>query len=222
MGHAVTRNPNAQCSTEVHWSIGVDFDNTIIDYSRLFVACALDLRLIEPGTGWTKQRVRDHIRARHGDPAWCDLQAEVYGARIVDASPMLGCLNALRRLRDLGAELKIVSHKTERAVARPNDGNLRDAARGWLAAHGFTTGPDAPLTGADVHFESTRGAKVRRIAALGCTHFVDDLVEVFEEPEFPGGVERLLFGPPAIGVMATIKCYSSWPAIEADLAARAS
>jgi hypothetical protein len=43
-----------------------------------------------------------------------------------------------------------------------------------------------------VYFEGTRTEKIARIVALGCTHFIDDLEEVFDDPAFPSGVERLL------------------------------
>ena len=51
------------------------------------------------------------------------------------------------------------------------------------------------LSRQDVFFESAREDKVRRIRELGCTHFIDDLAEVFEEPLFPGETQRILFRP---------------------------
>jgi hypothetical protein len=44
-----------------------------------------------------------------------------------------------------------------------------------------------------VYFEDDRAHKLARIAALDCTHFVDDLEEVFADPHFPAGVRRILF-----------------------------
>ena len=45
----------------------------------------------------------------------------------------------------------------------------------------------------DVYFSETREGKVRKISELGCTHFIDDLKEVFQEPKFPRGVKKILF-----------------------------
>ena len=42
-----------------------------------------------------------------------------------------------------------------------------------------------------------------RIRALGCTHFIDDLEEVFLEPSFPSDVHKILF--------------VSWSAVHDDL-----
>ncbi|MBI3723314.1 aminoglycoside phosphotransferase family protein, partial [bacterium] len=47
-------------------------------------------------------------------------------------------------------------------------------------------------TSGRIFFEDTRAAKIARIRAVGCTHFVDDLEEVFLEADFPEHVERHL------------------------------
>jgi hypothetical protein len=44
-----------------------------------------------------------------------------------------------------------------------------------------------------VLFESTRAEKIERIARLGCTHFIDDLPEVLDDPNIPPGVAKVLF-----------------------------
>ena len=55
-----------------------------------------------------------------------------------------------------------------------------------------------------VFFEDTREAKVGRIGDARCTHFIDDLEEVFLTPGFPDDVRRILFdregAPSAFGV----------------------
>jgi hypothetical protein len=46
-----------------------------------------------------------------------------------------------------------------------------------------------------VFFAETKQGKLQQIADLGCTHFIDDLPEFLLEPDFPAGVERILFDP---------------------------
>ena len=46
-----------------------------------------------------------------------------------------------------------------------------------------------------VLFKQTRPEKLECIAAVGCTHFIDDLPEVLLEPTFPQHVTRILFDP---------------------------
>ena len=61
------------------------------------------------------------------------------------------------------------------------------AERGFFCSNGF----GIPIE--RVFFESTRAAKLERICALGCTHFIDDLEEVFSDPAFPARVLPILF-----------------------------
>ena len=56
-----------------------------------------------------------------------------------------------------------------------------------------------------------------RIGALGCSHFIDDLIEVFQEPDFPDGVERLLFHPGAEAPEGPFKAFPSWKEITDDV-----
>jgi hypothetical protein len=65
-----------------------------------------------------------------------------------------------------------------------------------------------------VHFELTKEAKLARIGALGCTHFVDDLPEFLDEPDFPAGVHKLLFDPnDAYGSTGRHRRFRSWAEI---------
>jgi hypothetical protein len=63
-----------------------------------------------------------------------------------------------------------------------------------MGRHGLFA-PDTGLGPEAVRFAETRRDKVALIRAWGCTHFVDDLEETFREPDFPAGVQRLLYAP---------------------------
>ena len=62
----------------------------------------------------------------------------------------------------------------------PSRVNLRQAALGWMTAQGFFGTSGFAVPAENVFFESTRAEKLARIAALGCTHFIDDLEEVLD------------------------------------------
>ena len=47
----------------------------------------------------------------------------------------------------------------------------------------------------DIYFEPTRRDKALRVGCLGCTHFIDDLVETFQEDLFPSNVKKILYSP---------------------------
>jgi hypothetical protein len=71
--------------------------------------------------------------------------------------------------------------------------NLRDAAMRWMTARKFFSADGYGI--ARVYFESTRAGKLARIGALACDWFIDDLAEVFSDPEFPRGVRKILLAP---------------------------
>ncbi len=176
--------------------IGVDFDNTLADYDRVFGELALANGCLDKLPEGGKRGVRDAVRRlADGDRLWQQLQASAYGARMDAAEPFEGAAEALTRWSQAGAEIHIVSHKTRFASGDESGLDLRRAALRWLDRKGFFAPPGPALTPERVHFNDTRGAKLGRIRALDLTVFVDDLEEVFAEPGFPGGVERILFDP---------------------------
>lgn len=174
--------------------IGLDFDNTIIRYDEVFRQAAGQRGLLSPGFLGSKQRVRDAIRRLpDGELKWQALQGYVYGRGIEGAVLFPGVADFLRRARAQGDTVLIVSHKTEHGHFDPDKVNLRQAAMEWMEAQGFFTDQGFSMTPDNVHFASSRSEKLGRIAELKCDVFVDDLEEVLADPEFPGGVRRVLF-----------------------------
>jgi hypothetical protein len=168
--------------------LGIDLDNTIIDYSRAFAEAARALGVSGAFSG--KTALRDALRSgAGGDEEWQRVQARAYGPLIERAEPFPGVEDFFARARARGVPLTIVSHKSMFAGAAPDGPNLRECARAWLGKRGFIAGAEA------LFFESTRVEKCARIERLRLTHFIDDLVEVFAEPAFPRACERWLFAP---------------------------
>lgn len=198
--------------------IGIDFDNTLIRYDRVFVAVGQARGLLPEGFRGDKTAVRAHVRARPGGAAqWTALQAAVYGPGVADATLADGALAFLGMCRRTGTPAAIVSHKTEYAAADPEI-NLRDSARAWIARHRLTDPDIGGVEPGAVYFEDTRAAKIARIAQWGCTHFIDDLEEVFLEPDFPAGIRRYLLLPDT-GTMpqGPFMAVRSWSEIADDI-----
>jgi hypothetical protein len=70
---------------------------------------------------------------------------------------------------------------------------LREAALAWMAEQGLFHPEAAGIRHEHVFFADDRAQKLALIAAIGCTHFIDDLEEVFTDPAFPSGVTKILF-----------------------------
>jgi hypothetical protein len=189
--------------------VGIDLDNTIIGYDGVFLQEARRRGLVPGDFAGTKREIRDRIRLLpEGELAWQRLQGHVYGPGIAGAVAAEGAVDFVRMLRSRGAAVSIVSHKTAFSSRANSSVNLRDAARGWLRESGII-GPDRVPEGS-LYFEDTRADKIARIVALRCTHFIDDLEEVFDDPTFPAGVERMLFATTATVPHSRYPTYASF------------
>jgi len=196
--------------------IGIDFDNTIVGYDELMYRLAIERGLITGDeSDRTKRRVRDRVRLLpDGEIEWQKLQALAYGPMMAEARLLAGADEFIRRCHAAGVGVRIVSHKTEYAPYDHTRTNLRDAAMEWMAAHRFFDADAVGLTRDAVFFESTRDEKIARIRAIGCSHFIDDLEEVFLEPSFPAHVQKVLYAPDATArSTSNVMVVPSWRAV---------
>jgi hypothetical protein len=176
--------------------IGLDFDNTIVAYDQVFRSAAIGRGLIDDTVGAEKRAIRDRIRLLpDGELSWQRLQGYVYGTGIAQATMFDGVDSFLRRCGRERCPVVIVSHKTNFGHHDSARTNLRVAAVDWMTEHGFFGAEGYGVSVENVYFEGTRSEKLARISALGCTHFIDDLAEVLEDPAFPERVTRILFSP---------------------------
>jgi hypothetical protein len=171
--------------------IGIDFDNTIACYDTAFHAVALERQLLPEEVMPTKGAVRDYLRRTGREDAWTELQGYIYGPRMALAALFPGFVEFLAAARERQIEVHIVSHKTLHPYIGPKY-DLHAAARGFLCEKGIC---DGLIPSRRVHFELTLPEKLRRIASLQCSHFIDDLPELLTEEHFPAGVAKLLFDP---------------------------
>lgn len=195
--------------------IGLDLDNTIIDYDRAFAELAVEMGLFPAGHAPAgKEDVKSRLATRpDGEQLWMRLQGQVYGRHIDRGRPSEGVTSFLRGAHRGGARLSIVSHKTRYGHYDANRVNLWDAALGWLERQGFFAGR-LGLRREDVHFTETREQKLATIGRLGCDVFVDDLPDVLLHPDFPARTQGLWF---AAGQQAaaspTLTPFPDWPSL---------
>jgi hypothetical protein len=193
--------------------IGIDFDNTIADYDDVFRRVAQREGLVGDGFRGGKKAVREAVRAlERGEEQWMRLQGRIYGAFMPEARPVEGLTGFVSAARSAGAELYIISHKTEYGHFDEDRVNLRDAARRWMREHGVL-GRGA-VDEDHLFFTESRGEKIERIKATDCAHYIDDLVEVFQEPEFPRSVGRHLLCREAGALpVGAFRAYRRWDEI---------
>lgn len=89
--------------------IGIDFDNTIVCYDGLFHRIAVEKGWLDSSVSATKQAVRDALRKQGQEEDWIWLQGEVYGARILQATPFPGVWDFLKTMADRRWPVSIIS-----------------------------------------------------------------------------------------------------------------
>jgi hypothetical protein len=189
--------------------IGIDFDNTLVDYDHVFRDAAKRQGLVDRAFQGSKRELRDNIRLlADGEHAWQRLQGYVYGAGIEHARMFDGADAFLQACRTKDVCVFVISHKTQYGHHDPMRVDLRRAALDWMGMRGFFRANGYGIPAERVFFENTRAAKLTRIYAVGCTHFIDDLEEVFRDPDFPSRVCPILFA--ASGALPAGAVCSSW------------
>ena len=175
--------------------IGIDFDNTIIHYDDLFYKYALIDGFIRPETARSKNAIREYLWSLpEGNEKWIYLQVVVYGERMEEATFKEGAFEFIKNCRRNDIKVSIISHKTE--FDNLGKGiNLRNVALDWMRNNGFFSSSGLGLSEDNVFFESTRQEKIYRIITQGCTHFIDDLIEIFLEDVFPKEVKKIYYNP---------------------------
>lgn len=209
--------------------VGVDLDNTLVDYSSLFDVLAREFDVHPGGAACVDHRtVRECARASSGgEQLWQKFQSLAYGSRMHEARPYADAVAVLRDARAVGVKVFVVSHKTRYAAADfSHKCDLRLTAMDWLRANGlFDSGQPVLDSLGDVQFADSREEKVERIAALGLDVFIDDLPEVFSESKFPRFTQRILFDSGGRGIArgkGGVATARSWREVAEEIGVSAS
>ncbi len=157
--------------------LGLDFDNTLINYDLIFYETAREFKLIPKDIKKSKNAVRNYLINKNEEKKFTELQGEVYGSKIINAEQSPGMFEALKFIQDKGYELAIVSHKTKNPIIGPKY-NLHKSALSWLEKNKFFDKEGLFMNKNNVFFEPTKEEKVKRIEYIGCTHFIDDLPSI--------------------------------------------
>lgn len=200
------------------YRLGLDFDNTIACYDSVFTEVARDMGLISSSSALEKKEVKRLIHLNpDGDENWQRLQGQIYGKYMYLASIFAGFSEFLILAKLSGHEVFIVSHKSPFGHFDENKIPLREEAMKWLLANKFVGNGPLIILFENVFFETTRQEKVDRIKTIGCTHFIDDLQEVFDEKTFPSSTSKYLFEPAGERNFRSGQFVGSWRTIGREI-----
>jgi hypothetical protein len=188
--------------------IGLDLDNTIVDYNNLFNFVARKQGLIPNNFIGGKVTIRDFLRScPEGETNWRYLQGQVYGPHMGAAVAMSGALDFVKCAVKEDYHLYIVSHKTRSGHYDDTGTDLHKTALDWLNNNGFVGSPPTPISESDVYFCPTQYDKIKTIAKLKLDYFVDDLEEILSHKEFPQNTLGILFGDNSNSQHV---CFNQW------------
>ena len=174
--------------------IGIDFDNTIVDYGNIFTEMAIFLGFIDYSVKLSKDEVKKIIKeSDDGERKWGILQSEVYGKGIRKALMMEGFSDFVNRCRACAISLYIVSHKSISNPYDPMSRNLQIPALDWMKRQNFFKKGALGFNQKQVIFAETVDKKVEWIKKLNCSYFIDDLLKVLLHPRFPERTLKVQF-----------------------------
>lgn len=168
-------------------SFGFDLDNTLIDYSEAVAEfCRINSLPLCNDIGKLKVMLRKFSDSDH---EWQLAQSWLYTSGLEFAQLGLGSIDLISYLSQKGYHLYIVSHKTSHTPKFCGQIPLHDLANNWIRKSALSSYFRDPER---IYFEPTRKAKIGVIRKLSLDYFVDDLEEVFEDPNFPSHTKRIL------------------------------
>ena len=145
--------------------IGIDFDNTIAKYDKLFINVALSEGFIDGElSDYDKIALRDYLRKQpDGETSWMKLQGLVYGQYMSAAELMPSFARFLMKCNARSYQVYVVSHKTEFGHFDTNNVSLRTEAMKWMTNKRFFDVEYLNLKQGNVFFANNRDDKVAKI-----------------------------------------------------------
>ena len=179
--------------------IGIDLDNTIIDYTKAFNNYISLNKIINNSVLNIHNKILDKsilksniIKKKNGDLIWQKIQGQIYGKNINMANIYLGFKRFLffSKLRNI--ELFIVSHKTKFGHFDKSKTPLRTSALNFLSKNGLFNYSKYGLKKNNIFFADNRDEKINIINSLNLDFFIDDLPEVLLHKKFNKQTKKIL------------------------------
>lgn len=170
--------------------LGIDFDNTIVCYDHLFHKVAIEWNLITKKFPKKKSEIKKYLLSNKKENIWTEMQGYVYGERILEAKPYPNALKILNKINELNIPFYIISHKTKYPYIGQRI-NLHNSAQKWIKYYKIDENKNIK----DIIFNISKKDKIKSIIDNKCTHFIDDLLEIYKNNMFPSSVIKILFDP---------------------------
>ena len=169
--------------------IGIDLDNTIVDYDKAYIHISKSLNLNVSNT--SRDAIKDFFKnSPDGDYYWQEFQSILYTSGLEYAQVPEGLLDFLNFCNDKKIEIYIVSHKTKTTPKEFGEIDLINPAINWLNVQKITPLKIRPE---NIFFCETQLAKIQKINQLEVDMFIDDLEEIIYHSSLHKSVEGILY-----------------------------
>ena len=186
--------------------IGIDLDNTIIDYSNSFLHGVIDnhffsqlkVNKILKDNISNKISIKELVKIEvqkfgNGEKKWQILQSKVYGDFIKFASINSEIYKFFTFANINNFEIYIISHKTKYGHYDKSKKLLRLAALNFLKNKKIIA--KNMINKKNIYFASTLDEKIKKISELKLDYFIDDLKKVLNHKKFPRKTKKIHFSP---------------------------
>lgn len=170
--------------------IGLDLDNTLINYSKSYPAIINELN------SKTKLKKRSEIKQylkslddTNTEFEWRKFQSYLYTKGLKYAYPSFS-IKLLLRILNKSYDIYIVSHKTEFTSVEFGKQDLRLVSMQWLKHHKLV--PEY-LTLQNIHYCNSQEEKISKINNLNIDIFIDDLEEIICARNLDSKIKTILF-----------------------------
>ena len=189
--------------------IGLDFDNTLANYDKVFKSLAIEKNLIPNNWLGDKSSLKEYLFEKpNGEFSWQKLQGQVYGKYMHQADLFVGVKDFLKNCKIRSLPVCIVSHKTIYGIHDRSKVLLRKQALLWMRKKKFFS--ELGLSENDVYFETTLEDKIKRINQLECSHFIDDLEEVLMNSSLSKTINKIHFSANTTKKNRDIVTFDNW------------
>jgi hypothetical protein len=169
--------------------IGIDLDNTIVNYDESYIQISKSLKLEVSSPN--RETIKDFFQnSPKGDYSWQEFQSILYTSGLDYAQVANGLFEFLNLCNTQRMGIYIVSHKTKTTPKEFGGTDLRIPAINWLNTHKITPLKIRPE---NIFFCETQLAKIETINQLEVDMFIDDLEEVINHAKINKNVEGVLY-----------------------------
>ena len=179
--------------------IGIDLDNTIIDYTNAFKEVALKNNIIDnywiennksKKLNFFKESLKKHLLKKpNGQDKWEFIQGQVYGKYIKYANLFPGVKNFFILSKEI-FDIYIISHKTN--IGHQTNINIRKKAINFLKRKEII-GKKTGISEKSIFFADNLELKISSIKENKCNFFIDDLQAILLNKSFPKSTKKIYF-----------------------------